>query len=211
MMDQLWTIILGGLHQIQAALFFLFSPLHGFGPGATIAVIAGLTVLFAKTFTRRFKTRRYRELEKEFAHWYGIKQEALKLRAENPEKARQLGVNIDKGKLNEVYYNYFFEGLLNNLLTMYIPIVSMLGFVNDTYRPEVLESLFGQPHLFLLPWLNGKSYPVGAAFWFVICVTAAYLGWFAIGLAVKKRGGAGGGKTGDQAAGLRDCGACSEV
>ncbi len=211
MMDQLWTLVLGGLHHIQAALFFLFSPLHGFGPGATIAVIAGLTVLFARTFTRRFKTRRYRELEQEFRYWYAVKQEAVKLRDENPEKARQLGVNIDKGKLNEVYYNYFFEGMLNNLLTMYIPIVSMLGFVNDTYRPEVLNALFGQPHLFMLPWINGRSYPVGAAFWFVTCVAAAYLAFFAIGLAVKKMRRAGRGRAGDEAAGLTDCGACSEI
>jgi len=179
-MDAIWTIILSGLQQVQTGLFYLFSPLHVFGPMATIAVIALVTAFFARLFTRHFKTRRYRELKKEFAYWYGIKQEALKLGAQDPAKARKLGVNIDKGKLNEVYYNYFFEGVLNNLLTMYIPIFSMLGFVNDTYRPEALEAMFGQPHLFVLTWFNGKTYPAGAAFWFVICVLAAYVCWFVI-------------------------------
>ena len=185
-MDALWTMVLAAIRQIQAGLFQVISPLHILGPVATIAVLAVATVLFARFFTRRFKTRRYRELEQEFHYWFNLKQEALKLRAEDPDKARQLGVNIDKGKLNEVYYNYFFEGLLNNLLTMYIPIFSMLAFVNYTYRPKALAALFGKDYLFDLLWINGQTYPVGAAFWFVTCVFAAYLAFFAGGFMVKR-------------------------
>lgn len=179
-MDALWTIIVSGINQLQAGLFQLISHLHVFGPVFSIAVLAVVTVLFARFFTRKFKTRRYRELEQEFTYWFNIKQEALKLRETEPEKARQLGVNIDKGKLNEVYYNYFFEGLLNNLLTMYIPIFSMLAFVNYTYQPEALKVLFGKTHLFSLTWVNGQTYPIGAVFWFVFCVFAAYLAFFII-------------------------------
>ncbi|MBS3757215.1 MAG: hypothetical protein KGY61_00975 [Desulfobacterales bacterium] len=177
-METLWTIIANGIHHIQAWLLKIISPLHIFGPVLTIAVIAALTVFLARFLTRRFKTRRYKILEREFYYWYDIKQQALKLKAADPEKARELGINIDKGKLNEAYYNYFFEGLLNNLLTIYMPIFSMLAFVNDTYRPKALEAMFGQSCLFRLPWVDGSTYPVGSAFWFVICVIGAYAVFF---------------------------------
>ncbi len=163
---------------MQAWLLHLISPLHILGPVAVTAILAVFTVLFARSFTRRFKTRRYKELEQEFAYWFNLKQEAVKMRDEDPEKARQLGINIDKGKLNEIYYNYFFEGFLNNLLTTYIPIFSMLAFVNYSYRPESLTVMFGKDHLFELLWLNGRTYAIGPAFWFVSCVFATYLACF---------------------------------
>jgi len=204
-MDALWTIILAGIKHLQAGLFQLISPLHIFGPVATIAVLAVATVLFARFLTRRFKTRRYKELEQEFQYWFNLKQEVLKLRTEEPEKARQLGINLDKGKLNEVYYNYFFEGLLNNLLTMYIPIFSMLAFVNYTYRPKALAAMFGTDHLFELLWINGRTYPVGAVFWFVTCVLAVYLAFFVGAFMVKwflrRRQSSGGAED----AALREC------
>lgn len=181
-MDAIWTIILSGMEHAQAWLFQIISPLHIFGPAFTIGVIAVLTVLFARFFTRRFKTRRYKALEKEFYYWYDIKQKALKLKATDSDKAKQLGLNIDKGKLNEVYYNYFFEGMLNNLLTMYLPIFGMLAFVNDAYRPADLQAMFGQRYLFSIHWVNGRTYPIGSVFWFILCVAGAYgvfwgLGW----------------------------------
>ncbi len=195
-MDALWAILLQAIQHIQAGIFYLVSPLHVFGPAVTIALIAAATVFLARFFTRRFKTRRFRELEEEFHYWYNIKQEALRLGREDPEKARQLGIDIDKGKLNEVYYNYFFEGLLNNLLTMYIPIFSMLAFVNYTYRPEALEAMFGSRHLFDFVWFSGKSCSVGPAFWFVACVLAVYILVFAFGLLRKRRSRSGGSEEG---------------
>lgn len=175
MMDTLWNIILSALQHVQGALDFVFSPLHALGPVVSIAVIAVVTAAAARVLSKNFKTRRYRELEKEFHYWYDIKQEALKLQDTDPEKAKDLGRNIDQGKLNKVYYDYFFEGLLNNLLTMYIPIFSMLGYVNATYRPQALADMFEKPYLFILPWFNGKQYEIGAVFWFVFCVLMFYI------------------------------------
>jgi len=185
-MDTLWMIIFQGIKHVQIGLNHAFSLLHVFGPMATIAAIALVTVTAAKLFTRKFKTRRFRELEKEFQHWYAIKQEVLKLKRDDPEKAKQLGRNIDQGKLNKVYYDYFFEGLLNNLLTMYIPIFSMLGYANYTYRPEALQQLFGKDHLFILHWFGGQTYEIGAAFWFAVCVAACYILFF-LGRTAKHR------------------------
>lgn len=179
-MDTLWLIVLTGIKHIQAGLNLVFSQLHIFGPMVTISCIAVISVIFSKFLTKKFKTKRYKELEKDFYYWYNIKQEVLKLKATDPDKAKQLGRNIDTGKLNKAYYDYFFEGLLNNLLTMYIPLFSMMGYVNYTYSPESLKSLFGQNYLFSLTWFNGQSYQIGAAFWFAICVMFTYLGWLAI-------------------------------
>ena len=193
-MDALWTIILSGINHLQAGMYQLIRPMHALGPAFTIAVLAVVTILFVRFFTRRFKTRRYRALEQEFNYWFSIKQEALKLREAEPEKAKQMGINIDKGKLNEVYYNYFFEGLLNNLLTTYIPIFSMLAFVNYTYQPEALKALFGKSSLFILVWVNGQTYPIGSVFWFVFCVFAAYLAFFILGRIYRRYRRRGGGR-----------------
>lgn len=192
MMDELWMIILNALRQVQGGLDILFAPLHALGPVVTISVIAVLTAAVTKFFSK-FRTRRYRQLKKEFHYWYEIKQEALKLRDTEPEKARELGRNIDQAKLNKVYYDYFFEGLLNNILTMYIPIFMMLGYVNSTYNAKALEAMFGKPYLFLLPWVNGKSYEIGAVFWFVFCIFAFYIISFIAKLILNKK--KAGGKT----------------
>ncbi|MCF8028778.1 MAG: hypothetical protein K9K81_10475 [Desulfobacteraceae bacterium] len=189
MMDTLWFLILDGLRHVQGALDFVFSPLHALGPLVSIGAIAVITAAVARFLTKKIKTRRYRELEKEFYYWYNIKQEALRLQDTDPQTAKALGKTIDKATLNKVYYDYFFEGLLNNLLTMYIPIFSMLGYVNATYRPEALESMFGKPYLFILHWINGRQYEIGAIFWFAFCVFMFYVISFAAGIFRKRIAG----------------------
>ncbi|MBS3756662.1 MAG: hypothetical protein KGY56_13260 [Desulfobacterales bacterium] len=196
MMDTLWFLILDGLRHVKGALDLVFSPLHVLGPCVSIGVIAVLTAAAAKLLTKKIKTRRYRELEKEFYYWFNIKQEALKLKDADPENAKALGKTIDKATLNKAYYDYFFEGLLNNLLTMYIPIVSMLGYVNATYRPEALEAMFGRPYLFILHWVNGRQYEIGAVFWFVFCVFMFYVISFFAGVLYKRFAGGQTEKTG---------------
>ncbi|MGM0451939.1 MAG: hypothetical protein ACQERN_02085 [Thermodesulfobacteriota bacterium] len=174
-MDTLWMLIFSAIQYIQAGIYAATSPLHVFGPAATIAAIAVATAMAARTLTRRFKTKRYRELKREFEYWFAIKQEVTRLEDADFETARQMGKTIDSGQLNKAYYDFFFEGLLNNLLTLYMPVFSLLVYVNYTYRPEVLERLFGQAYLFELAWVNGQQYQIGAVFWFVACVFVTYL------------------------------------
>ena len=133
MMDALWMFIVKMVQYAQEGLDILFSPLHMLGPVAAIAGIALFTAWATRVFGKKFKTKRYRELEKEFYYWYEIKQEALNLKDTDPAQARQLGRTIDQAQLNKAYYDFFFEGFLNNLLTMYIPLFLMLGYVNATY------------------------------------------------------------------------------
>jgi len=177
-MDTVWIWTLQLIELIQSGLNLVFSPLHVLGPTATIFCIAAVTVVLARWLTQRFKTKRYYRLEQEFRYWYDLRQEALKLKQEDPEKGKALARDIDKGKLNKAYYDYFFEGFLNNLLTMYIPFFGMLTYVNYTYSPEALQELFGRSALFTFTWFNGQSYPVGAAFWFFCSAIMSYLALF---------------------------------
>lgn len=190
-MDALWTIIFSGVMYLQAGLLFLVRPLHALGPVFTIAVLAVATAFLARFLTRRCKTKRYRQLEEEFAYWYDVKQQALAADDADPKKAKALGITIDKARLNEVYYNFFFEGLLNNLLTMYIPIFSMLAFVNYTYHPEALKEMFGRPQLFFLTFPGGGQQAVSPVFWFVVCVISVYLLAFAARLLRRREKGGG--------------------
>jgi len=87
----------------------------------------------------------HKKLQKEFHHWYKMRQEALK--CEDPAKAKLLAKNIDQAKLNKLYYDYFFEGLMNNLATLYLPIFILLAYVNEAYRSSNLSKLFGRDYI----------------------------------------------------------------
>lgn len=176
MLDQLWAWILVLIHQMVIGINFVFAPFNHLGPATAISVIALATVTFSKFFSSHYKTRRYITLEKSFRYWFDIRQEALK--CADGEKAKLLAKNIDQAELNRVYYDYFFEGLLNSLLTRYLPLISMLAYVNNAYRPERLKELFDRSSIFSIAWNVGKDpIALGAAFWFVASVVLIYLAW----------------------------------
>jgi len=108
LLDIVWFKILAGVQYGKELLDILFSPLNLLGPAMAILLIAAVTVVCTRFLTKNIKTRRYRELQKEFLHWYNLRQEALN--CEDPDKGKLLAKNIDQGKLNRVYYDYFFEG-----------------------------------------------------------------------------------------------------
>jgi len=106
-------------------------------------------------------------------HWFNIRQEAMQ--CDDPEKGRLLAKNIDQAKLNKVYYDYFFEGLLNNIVTKYLPILLLLAYVNETYRPANLLKLFGREYVFKLGHVGEHILFVGSIFWFMISIVLIYL------------------------------------
>lgn len=177
-LDILWLKIVVLVHYIAKFLDFIFAPLNLLGPAAAIFIIAFITVIITKFLSKKFKTKRYLELQKEFRHWYNIRQEAQK--CEDPEKAKLLAKNIDQAKLNKVYYDYFFEGFMLNLLTRYLPIFTMMAYVNEAYKPSNLLKLFGQDYIFKFGTSNGEAIVIGAIFWYVISIILIYLGWFVI-------------------------------
>ncbi|MEJ2430573.1 MAG: hypothetical protein P8075_16895 [Deltaproteobacteria bacterium] len=177
-LDTLWFKIEVSIHYLRGFLDVLFTPLNSLGPAVAIATIALITVIITKYFTKKFKTKRYRELREKFVHWYNVRQEAIK--CEDYEKGKLLAKHIDEAKLNRVYYDYFLEGLLNNILTMYLPILLLLAYVNEAYSTSNLLKLFGRDYIFKLQNFGGEQFAVGAAFWFVLSILLVHLGWFIV-------------------------------
>lgn len=176
LLDTLWFKLESLIHYLRGFLDILFGPLNALGPAVAIATMALITVAGTKYCTKKFKTKRYRTLKKEFAHWYNVRQEAT--RCEDYEKGKLLAKSIDSAKLNKVYYDLFLEGLLNNVLTMYLPILLVLAYVNETYKSAHLLELFGRDYILKLWSFNGDTLAVGAAFWFVLSLLLVYLSWF---------------------------------
>lgn len=175
-MDQLWMQIAQMLTWLGKGLDILFSPLFVLHPAIAVAIIALVTVAAAKGFGR-YKTKRYQRLETEFLYWYQLRQEAMNAHPDS-QKAKQLAQNIDQAKLNQVYYDYFFESFLNSLLTQYIPIFLMFGYIHVFYAPQGLYEKFDRSILFLLTRSDGRPIPIGAPPWFVLWVVLGYLLWF---------------------------------
>ncbi len=173
-MDILWFKIVAGVQYLKEILDIMLGPLNYLGPAAAILIIAAATAVLTRFLSSRFKTRRYKTLKKEFQHWYNIRQEALK--CEDSEEAQRLAKNVDQAKLNKVYYDYFFEGLLNNLATKYLPILVVLSYVNSAYRPENLLALFGRDYVFKIG--NGDPVLVGSVFWFIMSLLTVHLVWY---------------------------------
>jgi hypothetical protein len=91
-----------------------------------------------------------------------------------------LAKNIDDSHLNKAYYDYFFEGLLLNLATKYLPILCLAAYVNDTYRPEALLVLWGRDSVFKLSLPGGGGIGITPVLWYVLCLIGFYLAWFGL-------------------------------
>lgn len=178
LMDIMWFKIVAGAQYLKEFVDILTSPLNQLGPAVAILIMALVTVMITKSLRRVFKTKRYQQLQKEFRHWYNLRQEALK--CEDPEKAKLLAKNIDQAKLNKVYYDYFFEGLLNNLATKYLPILIVLAYVNQAYHPVNLLKLFGREYIFKFARSGSDPILVGSVFWFILSILLVHLAWYLV-------------------------------
>ena len=177
--DILWLKILVLVHSGLKGLNILFAPLNLMGPAAAISIIVVLTIALTKLLSRIYKTKRYLALQEEFQALYHLRNEALT--SDDPEKGKALAKNIDQARLNQVYYDYFFEGLLNSIPTKYLPILIMLAYVNETFKPKNLLEKFGRDYILKFVGSNGNVIKIGAVFWFVLSMLMVYLAWFVIG------------------------------
>jgi len=178
LLDSLWFKILDMVNYIAVILDLVFSPLNFFGPGIVIFTIALITILITKSLTEKFKTKRYIELEKEFKHWYNLRQEAIK--CEDSDKGKLLAKNIDQAELNEIYLKFFVEGFFINIVTKGLPIIIFLTYVNEAYKPDNLLDLFGREYIFKLPNFGGNEIIIGSAPWFIMSLVLIYSGWFIV-------------------------------
>ncbi len=174
--DIVWLKILVLIHTFVKGLDFIFAPLNPLGPAVVILVIVLLTVAATKFLSKIYKTKRYLKLQKEFQYWYNLRNEALTCK--DPEKGKALAKNIDQAKLNKVYYDFFFEGLLNSIPTKYLPILIMIAYVNEAFKSEKLLKIFGKEYIFKFINIDGNVIKIGAVFWFVLSMLLVYQVWF---------------------------------
>ena len=176
-LDSLWLYIAQGLEWINLTLDRLLYPINTIHPALSISLLALGTVLLAKFFSKHFKTKRYYQLKADFEYWYELRQKAEQ-EAEDPEKGKHLARNIDQAKLNKVYYDYFFEGLLNNLVTKYLPILCILGYINSAYRPNDLLFFTGSEYLFHLRHISEEGLTISPVLWFISSLILIALSWY---------------------------------
>jgi hypothetical protein len=155
------------------------------GPGVVIFVLALFTVGITRFVARFYVTRRYLHLEKEFHHWKGVREEALK--HPDTEKGKTLAKNIDQAQLNKAYYDYFFEGLLKHFITKVLPLLLMAAYVIKVYSPQALLSRFGEKWVFSFSF--GSLFQINASslLWFVICVIFSFILFAVLKQGLKKR------------------------
>jgi pilus assembly protein TadC len=184
--DIVWSKIVIAVIHVYAFVNLVLSPLEVYGPAPVILILVLLTVPATKFLSRIYTTRRYEALKAEFTHYYKLRQEALGCK--DREKGKLLAKNIDQAKLNKVYYDFFFEGLLKNILTIYLPCLIVAAYINEAYKPDNLMSKFGQDYVFKFGATGSDPTVIGALFCYVVLLLATYLGWFFIAKAVRGQG-----------------------
>ena len=175
LLDSIWEKIAAGIVGLADGVDVLIAPFHFLGPATIIFALAFLTVLITRGLTRIIVTKRYLRLEKKFKHWYEMRQTALT--CEDRDKGRALAKNIDQGKLNRAYYDYFFEGLLLGMARKAIPILIGFAYVNEYYRPERLLHHFGQSYVFQYVPSDGEPIRISSVLWYIGSLAICYLAW----------------------------------
>lgn len=184
-LDSVWFTIMDIVQVLVRGMDAALAPLHGLGPAVFIFLLALVVVGLSKLFRRVYTTKRYQALKEEFERWSELRKEAMDI--EDREKGKRMARNIDKARLNKVYYDYFFEGFLNNILTTILPILLMAAYVNEAYNPDKLLKLFGRPHVFSIPGTGDDPIAVGALFWYVLSLILVHILWAVARRALKNK------------------------
>ena len=175
LLDTIWEKIAVGAIAVADGFDALLAPFHFLGPAMMIFLLAVLTVFITKSLNRIIITKRYIRLEKEFKHWYHLRQTALT--CEDREKGKALAKNIDQAELNRAYYDYFFEGLLLGLARKIIPIFLMFAYINEYFQPKRLVERFGQSYIFKFDAAGDGPVVISAIFWYALSLLIVYLVW----------------------------------
>lgn len=177
-----WEYIYSFIQYGVALLDFLLEYLHFLGPIPVIFLLAVTTVAVTQVLKRHIKTKRLVTLEKDFQHWLGVREEAM--RCDDLEKGKALARNIDKAHLNRAYYDYFLEGLLLGFITFYLPVISMATYINEAYKSERLMEFFGRSYV--LKFGTGEPVLIGALFFFILSVVFIISSIFIIKWIIKR-------------------------
>ncbi len=172
-LDQAWDLIYGFLQSTVVFLDALFSPLEILGPGVVIFVLSFLVVCTTRLISKFYVTKRYVHLGKEFQHWKGVRDEAMK--HPDRDKGKALAKNIDQAQLNRAYYDYFFEGLLKHFMVNVLPLLLMVSYVTNVYTPATLLERFGKKWVFSFSFGTSSQVNVSSLLWFVICIILSFI------------------------------------
>ena len=175
-LDILWFKVVAVVQQLSDFMDYILTPLKPLGPALIILFLVTLLIIFTKKISSMYTTKRYRELKKDFTHWYKLREEAMA--AEDRKKGKAMAKNIDHAHLNKAYYDYFFEGFLNNILTNYLPVLIMAAYVNEAYKPANLMKNYGREYIFKFNTPGGETILVGGLLWFVISMLLVHLIWY---------------------------------
>lgn len=184
LLDIVWSKIVLGVGSIFTLVNRILAPLEVMGPVPVIVLLVLITVVATKFFSRVYTTKRYEALKEEFTHWFNLRKEALA--CQDREKGKLLARNIDQAKLNKLYYDFFFEGLLKNILTTYLPCLIVAAYINEAYQPDNLMTKFGRNYVVKIDATDGDTVLLGALFCYVILLLAAYLCWYAAGKVIAR-------------------------
>ncbi|MCD4675539.1 MAG: hypothetical protein K8S18_06015 [Desulfobacula sp.] len=184
-LDRVWEPIEAFLNGTVVFMDTLFSPLELFGPAVVIFLLAFLVVIITRTIARFYITKRYVRLEKQFKHWHGVREEAMK--HPDREKGKALAKNIDQAQLNKAYYDYFFEGLLKHFIVNVLPILFMVAYVANVYTPQTLLKRFGEEWVFSFSLGSSSQTNVSSLLWFVICLILSFILFAVLKMIYKKR------------------------
>ena len=183
-LDTLWLKIVALFTILGNTLFSLTTFLHPLGSALTITTLAFLTVCLTKLLNRLITTKRYTELEKNFHKWKELREQVNQF--EDQEKGKRMARNIDQAELNKAYYDYFFEGLLLGMARKVIPIILIIGFINEYYNSEQLGKLFGHTYAISIPSTK-EPILAGATFWYFISLLGGYILWPIAGKLLRRR------------------------
>ncbi|HIP38441.1 MAG TPA: hypothetical protein EYG88_03485 [Desulfocapsa sulfexigens] len=175
-LDIVWEYLYAAILSTASTVNILLSPLQSLvGPAVILIMLAFFTVVLTKFLGKKCRTKRHIRLEEEFNHWLGVREEAM--RCEDRDVGSRMARNIDQAKLNRCYYDYFLEGFLLSLATMYLPILMVMSYVNAFYRPEKLIDLTGKGYLFQVGSAGGHPFYIGSIFFYFVSLIFFYAGW----------------------------------
>ena len=184
-LDNIWEYIESFLNYSILLLDKIISPLEILGAWFVIFILAFLVVIFTRIIALSYVTKRYINLEKEFRHWKGVRDEAMK--HPDLEKGKALAKNIDQAQLNKAYYDYFFEGLLKHFAVNVLPILLMVAYISKVYTPETLFKRFGEKSIFSFSFGSSTQTDVSSLLWFIICLIFSFILYATLKWVIKKR------------------------
>ena len=183
-LDRAWNVIYVFLSNTVVFMDSLFSPLEILGPEFVIFVLAFFVVIFTRIIGKFYVTKRYIKLKKDYKHWQGVREEAMK--HPDREKGKALAKNVDQAELNKAYYDYFFEGLLKHFMVNVLPILLVVSYVTTVYTPANLLERFGKQWVFSFSFGSSSTVNVSSMLWFVICIILSYIISAILKMVIKK-------------------------